>query len=176
MFTFRDEVNKLHQAVWDNDVDEIERLLAIGWDVNCSATFAQGATPLHIAAGYDRYEMAKILLQNGAAPSLNIVAPSGKTPLQLAKNEKMRRLLLSYANNRDNTLYNHFQQPKENLLEQKRDANTEDDRNCKICFEKMINSALDPCGHSLMCYECAIRMAQCPVCRRKIEKALRIFT
>ena len=48
---------------------------------------------------------------------------------------------------------------------------------CKICFEKPIESALLPCGHSLLCTDCALALTPplCPVCRETVESVLRIF-
>jgi len=46
---------------------------------------------------------------------------------------------------------------------------------CIICMAASHEVALDPCGHICMCNGCAMKMDQCPICRRNIEKFLRIF-
>lgn len=55
-----------------------------------------------------------------------------------------------------------------------------DDAECAICLEKEPDSALYPCGHMCMCYECAVsvknqRSALCPMCRQPIVDILRIY-
>lgn len=50
---------------------------------------------------------------------------------------------------------------------------------CVCCFEALQSAgacALVPCGHANVCTQCAGALAECPVCRARIEKALRIFT
>lgn len=51
---------------------------------------------------------------------------------------------------------------------------------CSICMECEPNSALYPCGHMCMCYDCAVsvqklRGALCPICRQPIIDILRIY-
>ena len=45
---------------------------------------------------------------------------------------------------------------------------------CKICFDKLIDSVFVPCGHILACLTCAMNVDQCPVCESPCE-ALKIF-
>ncbi len=48
----------------------------------------------------------------------------------------------------------------------------EDDDNCIICFDKMVNPALTPCGH-LFCHECLKMCIQakplCPICKADLK-------
>jgi len=51
---------------------------------------------------------------------------------------------------------------------------------CSVCMECEPNSALYPCGHMCMCYDCAVsvqklRGALCPICRQPIIDILRIY-
>jgi hypothetical protein len=46
---------------------------------------------------------------------------------------------------------------------------------CKVCMERPVQTCLKPCGHSLMCLQCAETVKQCPICRRPIEEAIRWF-
>lgn len=55
-----------------------------------------------------------------------------------------------------------------------------DEEECQICFEKKIDSAFYACGHSCLCYECAIacktaQPALCPICRATIRDVIRIY-
>jgi len=48
-------------------------------------------------------------------------------------------------------------------------------RLCKVCMERPTQTVLKPCGHSLMCWQCASTVRACPVCRRNIEETIRWF-
>lgn len=57
---------------------------------------------------------------------------------------------------------------------------SKDNAECAICLEKEPDSALYPCGHMCMCYECAVsvqkqRSALCPMCRQPIVDILKIY-
>lgn len=55
----------------------------------------------------------------------------------------------------------------------------EDDRLCKICYEKNANCVLLECGHSISCVDCGKELLrlnqQCPICRTDIVRVVRIF-
>lgn len=56
----------------------------------------------------------------------------------------------------------------------------ETDMDCRICFEKQIESVLCNCGHSLTCHDCGLKLLrgnnpQCPVCRQPIINVVRIY-
>lgn len=46
---------------------------------------------------------------------------------------------------------------------------------CVICLEHQQETALDPCGHICLCQGCTAAVKECPVCRRPIQKVLRIY-
>ena len=80
----------LHQAVRQDEVQAVERLLAQGADVN--ATDEYGRTPLHLA---DDPKIAEMLLAKGA--SLNAPDNTGNTPLHIAAvygNVEVMKLLI----------------------------------------------------------------------------------
>jgi len=53
---------------------------------------------------------------------------------------------------------------------------TEEDRGlCTICYMGELNTAFYDCGHVVACKECASRIDQCPVCRRRVVGRLQIF-
>lgn len=39
---------------------------------------------------------------------------------------------------------------------------------CTICYERIANAILAPCGHGNLCLSCANQLEDCPLCRRKI--------
>ena len=58
------------------------------------------------------------------------------------------------------------------VLKKINDQVKEEDDNCIICFDKLENPALTPCGH-LFCHEC-LQMCihskpQCPVCKADLK-------
>lgn len=46
---------------------------------------------------------------------------------------------------------------------------------CKVCFINQISHAFLPCGHFVICATCAPRFETCPICRTKVEGAVRTF-
>ena len=52
---------------------------------------------------------------------------------------------------------------------------TEDDKLCIICFDKLKEYAIVPCGHLCTCGDCSERLRNCPVCRRPKQSVIRIF-
>ena len=51
----------------------------------------------------------------------------------------------------------------------------EERKMCKICYENKKNSVFIPCGHICSCFECALKLEECPLCRMKIEKIVKTF-
>jgi ankyrin repeat protein len=70
----------LYRAVHISDIDQIERNLRWGADVNQPGP--DGLTALHVAAGKGSLVIVKMLLQEGADPELK--DPQGNTPLSTA--------------------------------------------------------------------------------------------
>lgn len=53
---------------------------------------------------------------------------------------------------------------------------TEEDRAaCTICFVNEMNTAFYDCGHVVACKECANKINDCPVCRRRVVSRLQLF-
>jgi len=45
----------------------------------------------------------------------------------------------------------------------------EHDDTCVICLDRPINTVVKTCGHLGYCYECALSMHQCPICRKDYD-------
>jgi Zinc finger, C3HC4 type (RING finger)/H-type lectin domain len=64
-------------------------------------------------------------------------------------------------------------------------ASDEDDddvaHECKICFAAQINTAIVPCGHMCVCFDCSKlitadkKNSRCPICKAKISTVLKTF-
>lgn len=70
---------------------------------------------------------------------------------------------------------------KENDLVSLKDEDISDDH-CKICYNFMINTRFNPCGHTEMCISCASKIKihcpnfTCPFCREEISSVEKIET
>ena len=74
------EWTPLHEAVKNNNVEDVESLIKKGTDVNIKAPGL--FTPLHVAATYGFVDIAKRLLKSGA--NVNARDTGGFTPLHVA--------------------------------------------------------------------------------------------
>lgn len=96
----------LHDAVKSGDLDDVQRLISAGQDVNVRDK--KGETPLHWAADGNHYSVAKLLIKKGAY--VNARDMNGNTPLHYAAyrgNKKITELLISKGadiNAKDNSL------------------------------------------------------------------------
>ena len=84
----------LHQAAMDGNVECAQALLLNGGDVN--VTDCEGCTPLHTAAICGHTEFVHFLLAAGADPFLK--TDDGQVPIQLADDEKIKKLLRNAMN------------------------------------------------------------------------------
>ena len=78
--------------------NKVKLLLETGRVKNINQADGFGRSPLFVASENGNYEIAKILLEYGADPKLPPMKYSdgyGVTPLDVAKNDKMRELLRS---------------------------------------------------------------------------------
>lgn len=76
------EAERLHRAAAEGEINEIERLISLGFDVNLFDDM--GYTALHHAVSSGRYDAAKSLFLHGASVNANDDALIGETPLALA--------------------------------------------------------------------------------------------
>jgi hypothetical protein len=51
----------------------------------------------------------------------------------------------------------------------------EGEKMCRVCWEEPAEAAFYDCGHVVACVECARRVQVCPVCRKKVLSALKLF-
>ncbi|XP_039257064.2 uncharacterized protein LOC120333770 [Styela clava] len=62
------------------------------------------------------------------------------------------------------------QESMKEILEKK-----QEEKMCKICFTNDADMVFVPCSHMVCCRTCTEAIRQCPVCRKKIEKAIRTY-
>lgn len=89
------------------------------------------------------------------------------------KEQKQLKSQLRRTAERQNQLPNTSRQGREE----------EDHQKCTICFDKPVNVAFDPCGHTSCCNVCAQGLSKkdngfrnCPICRKRINNIIRIYT
>jgi len=76
------EAERLHRAAEEGDIQEIERLLLSGYDVNLFDDM--GHTPMHRAVSGGQCKALEALLRHGAVVNANHQETVGETPLALA--------------------------------------------------------------------------------------------
>ncbi|MFK7783217.1 ankyrin repeat domain-containing protein [Psychroserpens sp.] len=81
----KSKVSPLCTAVAKGDVEEVNRLLKNGVDVNAKSN---GMMPIHYAAKYNRVEMIKILITAGS--KIHKYCDEGRTALMIAQNAKAK--------------------------------------------------------------------------------------
>ncbi|XP_035121075.2 baculoviral IAP repeat-containing protein 3 isoform X3 [Callithrix jacchus] len=51
----------------------------------------------------------------------------------------------------------------------------QEERTCKVCMEKEVSIVFIPCGHLVVCQDCAPSLRKCPICRSTIKGTVRTF-
>jgi hypothetical protein len=51
----------------------------------------------------------------------------------------------------------------------------DDEDDCKICFDRVADYCLVPCGHTGFCFMCARKMAECPFCKMEVAHAQKLW-
>nr|POE76156.1 phosphatidylinositol 4-phosphate 5-kinase 1 [Quercus suber] len=53
---------------------------------------------------------------------------------------------------------------------------TDEDKSCcNICYSRDISTAFYDCGHVVACHECATKIDNCPVCRRRVLARVQLY-
>ena len=64
LFGITASAEPIHDAILDGDLEEVQKQLNVGVDVDKQDT--RGYTPLHYAAGVGRSDIVELLIKNGA--------------------------------------------------------------------------------------------------------------
>ncbi|XP_039591508.1 baculoviral IAP repeat-containing protein 7 isoform X2 [Polypterus senegalus] len=66
--------------------------------------------------------------------------------------------------------------PKESGLSQEEQLRQlQEERTCKVCMDKVVSIVFVPCGHLVVCTDCATSLRNCPICRAVIRGSVRAF-
>ena len=79
---FSNEDNSIFDAIENQNVQTLKKLVAKGFDLNEKNRF--GTSPLHLAISKNNLEIVKVLIVNGASPDVFDASSWNFTPLQLA--------------------------------------------------------------------------------------------
>nr|XP_039266716.1 uncharacterized protein LOC120342099 [Styela clava] len=52
----------------------------------------------------------------------------------------------------------------------------EQEKRCKVCLDRTAEVVFVPCGHLCTCIPCANALRNCPLCRKRIVKSMKIYT
>lgn len=85
---YNDDLSSLCKAAMKGDIEQVRSLIALGEELNEKSL---GLTPAMYAARYNRAEVLKILLLNGA--NLNIKSDKGYTAKEYAKMSNAKDVL-----------------------------------------------------------------------------------
>ncbi|XP_066559016.1 baculoviral IAP repeat-containing protein 7 [Amia ocellicauda] len=69
-------------------------------------------------------------------------------------------------------------QPKEKageLSPEEQLRQLQEERTCKVCMDKAVSIVFIPCGHLVVCTDCATSLRHCPICRAVIRGSVRAF-
>jgi hypothetical protein len=51
------------------------------------------------------------------------------------------------------------------------------DKLCRICFDRIVDTVLIPCGHAIVCDACSTTISQvCPLCKKPIQQIVKTYT
>ncbi|XP_008828082.2 baculoviral IAP repeat-containing protein 3 [Nannospalax galili] len=51
----------------------------------------------------------------------------------------------------------------------------QEERTCKVCMDREVSTVFIPCGHLVVCKDCAPNLRKCPICRGTIKGTVRTF-
>ncbi|XP_053702629.1 baculoviral IAP repeat-containing protein 2 isoform X3 [Synchiropus splendidus] len=95
---------------------------------------------------------------------------------------RLIELVLSKGNAAAEVFRNWIQKNDVHLLRELMDLPMEEqlrrlqeERTCKVCMDKEVNIVFIPCGHLVVCKECAPSLRKCPICRGLVKGTVRTF-
>jgi len=100
-------------------------------------------------------------------PNVNLKSSSGTTPIQLTKKEQIKQLITAHIN--------------EGSASEKAKLTPENNNECVVCLDGPKQFILIPCGHLILCTECAEDLMKgnaplCPVCRQAVKQSQRVYS
>lgn len=95
----------------------------------------------------------------------------GKTPVELlSDHHKLKELLLYYSSLNSAQAHSIARENGDPGSSAAESNQTESD--CLICCEMIASITFDPCGHTVTCEDCCVRMKKCIACQESIHKKI----
>ncbi|XP_073437012.1 baculoviral IAP repeat-containing protein 7 isoform X4 [Dendrobates tinctorius] len=66
-------------------------------------------------------------------------------------------------------------EPEHSLSTEEQLRRLKEERMCKVCLDKDVSMVFVPCGHLVVCMDCAPNLRHCPICRASIRGSVRAF-
>ncbi|XP_077109029.1 baculoviral IAP repeat-containing protein 7 isoform X4 [Ranitomeya variabilis] len=66
-------------------------------------------------------------------------------------------------------------EPDHSLSTEEQLQRLKEERMCKVCLDKDVSMVFVPCGHLVVCMDCAPNLRHCPICRASIRGSVRAF-
>ncbi|XP_058033946.1 baculoviral IAP repeat-containing protein 7 [Ahaetulla prasina] len=76
---------------------------------------------------------------------------------------------------RRETQIEHSHEPESTTSMEEKLRRLQEERMCKVCMDKDVSIVLVPCGHLVVCAECAPNLRRCPICRGVIRDSMKAF-
>lgn len=114
--------------------------------------------------------------QQQTAKLLELVLTKGNAAAEVFKNwiqkndVHLLRDLMAQANEAASPSQDLSDLPMEEQLRR-----LQEERTCKVCMDKEVNIVFIPCGHLVVCKECAPSLRKCPICRGLVKGTVRTF-
>ncbi|MGH0188229.1 UNVERIFIED_CONTAM: hypothetical protein FKN15_028858 [Acipenser sinensis] len=96
------------------------------------------------------------------AQLLDVVLSKGNAPAEVFKNWIQKNDIYLLRDLMDMTMEEQLRRLQE-------------ERTCKVCMDKEVNIVFIPCGHLVVCKECAPSLRKCPICRGMVKGTVRTF-
>ncbi|XP_065183795.1 uncharacterized protein LOC135814569 isoform X3 [Sycon ciliatum] len=154
------DANPLHDAVRMNHLPVVEVLVDSVCNINATAG-KRRETALHVASRKGFLDIARYLTDHGAR--VNVKNSSSRTPYEVADSNAMRKLLVQEQ--RAIKI-----QPAEDMSD-----GIPDDKRCRVCMDRPVNTLILPCGHQAFCSDCAGQLEVCALDRQPINEIVKIF-
>ncbi|KAM5135905.1 baculoviral IAP repeat-containing protein 7 isoform 2-T2 [Mantella aurantiaca] len=65
--------------------------------------------------------------------------------------------------------------PETSLSAEEQLERLKEEKLCKVCMDKDVSMVFVPCGHLVVCMDCAPSLRHCPICRAAIRGSMRAF-
>eukprot|EP00117_Sycon_ciliatum_P019861 scpid23486/ scgid17867/ Ankyrin-1; Ankyrin-R; Erythrocyte ankyrin len=153
--------NPLHEAVRQNHLPVLEVLIDAGCNINATAG-TRRETVLHVASRRGLHDIARYLMEHNARVDLKNWL--GRTPFEVAHDNSMRKILVQVQ-----------RVIQIQAVPDLNDDGIPDDKRCRVCMDKPINTIILPCGHQAFCSDCAGRIKECALDRQPINEIVKVF-